>query len=80
MLKTTERAQVFAWKDYLKRELPDVFFLTNDPNYPINFAGQSFPGAPNPLMSANTQQYANFMLPLGNTVVNGPKRRRPLWR
>ena len=35
-------AQVFAWYDYLKRELPDVFFLQNDPNYPINFAGQSY--------------------------------------
>src|ERR1022692_1678564 len=43
----TERAQVFAWYDYLKRELPDVFFLQSDSNYPINFAGQIYPGAAN---------------------------------
>src|SRR5262249_48550930 len=33
-----ERAQVIAWYDYLKRELPDVFFIQSDANYPINFA------------------------------------------
>ena len=43
-LTSTERAQVFAWYDYLKREVPDVFFLQNDPNYPINFAGAGLYG------------------------------------
>jgi prepilin-type N-terminal cleavage/methylation domain-containing protein len=69
-VQTAARAQVFAWYDYLKREVPDVFFFQNDGNYPINFCAQSFPGAGNPLMSPNVQ-YANFVLPLGNTVING---------
>jgi len=60
-IRTTERAQVFAWFDYLKRELPDVFFIQSDPNYPINFAGQSFP-------STSGSGYANYVLPLGNSV------------
>ncbi len=70
-LTTSARAQAFAWYDYLKRELPDVFFLQNDPNYPINFAGQSYPGTANPLMSPNGG-YANYVLPLGNTIINNP--------
>ncbi len=41
-IKNTERAQVFAWFDYLKRELPDVFFIQSDTNYPINFAAAEF--------------------------------------
>ena len=36
-VQTSARAQVFAWYDYLKRELPDVFFFQTDTNYPINF-------------------------------------------
>ncbi len=70
--KSTDRAQVFAWYDYLKREIPDVFILQNDPLYPINFAfpyPNGYPGTPNPTMSPNTN-YANFMLPLGNTILN----------
>jgi prepilin-type N-terminal cleavage/methylation domain-containing protein len=70
-IKSTERAQVFAWYDYLKRELPDVFFLQTDQNYPINFAGQAYPGGANPLMTPNGS-YASFVLPLGNTIINGP--------
>jgi hypothetical protein len=68
-LRTTDRAQVFAWYDYLKSELPDVFFIQSDTNYPINFAAVSYPGTANPLMTPNAA-YANFMLPLGNTIVN----------
>ena len=60
-IKNTERAQVFAWFDYLKRELPDVFFIQSDTNYPINFAAQSFPNMSNPT-------YPNFVLPLGNSI------------
>ena len=63
-----DRAQVFAWYDYLKSELPDVFFLQNDPNYPINFAVVAlYPGTADPLMSPNGG-YANYMLPLGNSI------------
>ena len=33
------RAQVFAWYDYIKSELPDVFFVQNTTGpYPLNFA------------------------------------------
>src|SRR5208337_3455177 len=48
---TTQRAQVIATFDYIKAELPDVFFLdplfVNNPNgysgsYPINFTGLPF--------------------------------------
>ncbi len=67
----TQRAQVFAWYDYLKRELPDVFFLTNDQNYPINFAGQAFPGTTT-LSPSAIAAYVPFFLPLGNTVDNNP--------
>ena len=67
--RTTDRAQVFAWYDYLKRELPDVFFIQSDQNYPINFAAQSFPGTG---MVGSLGIYNNFMLPLGNTVANLP--------
>jgi prepilin-type N-terminal cleavage/methylation domain-containing protein len=70
-LKVTQRAQAFAWYDYLKRELPDVFFIQNDTNYPINFAGVPFPGNANPLMGTNAA-YAPAMLPLGNSLVNNP--------
>jgi prepilin-type N-terminal cleavage/methylation domain-containing protein len=69
-LKSTDRAQVFAWYDYLKRELPDVFFIQSDANYPINFAGVPFPGA-STLAAAQSSAlgtYAPVFLPLGNTI------------
>ena len=73
-LTVTARAQAFAWFDYLKGELPDVFYIQNDPNFPINFAfpaNGGYPGSANPLMSPNGP-YANYMLPLGNSIFNGP--------
>jgi prepilin-type N-terminal cleavage/methylation domain-containing protein len=70
-VQTSARAQVFSWYDYLKREVPDVFFFQNDPNYPINFCAQSFPGTGDPQMSPSAS-YANFVLPLGNTILNNP--------
>jgi type II secretory pathway pseudopilin PulG len=68
---TTDRAQVFAWYDFLKRELPDVFFIQSDANYPINFAASGYPGTPT---VSSLGIYSNFMLPLGNAVVNGPNQ------
>lgn len=58
------RAQTIAWYDYIKREMPDVFFVQNTTGpYPINFAGNPYPGTP-------TDQHGlgNFILPLGNSV------------
>ena len=75
-VKPTTRAQVFAWYDYIKSELPDVFFVQNPDisdnsknPYPLNFAANQFPGT-----SIGTDPYGlgNWMLPLGNSVANNP--------
>jgi len=75
---TTQRAQVVATFDYIKAELPDVFFVdpaflqnpgSNSVSYPINFTGLPFPGqAIAPL--------GNYMLPLGH-MVQGPRNSLP---
>jgi len=66
------RAQVFAWYDYIKSELPDVFFVQNlNPgsfDYPLNFA---FPVNGYPGATIDQQGRGNFMLPIGNSVA-GP--------
>ena len=68
------RAQVFAWYDYIKSELPDVFFVQGPPlshnnpqsnNYPLNFAANPYPGT----TSVTLGQY---ILPLGNSMDNNP--------
>lgn len=67
------RAQVWAWYDYIKSEMPDTFFVQTqyDSNYPINFTGQPYPtvGVSSPV----TGLPANYVLPMGNAVspVNG---------
>ena len=68
------RAQVIAQFDYIRAELPDVFFLNNNTSdgtafhntYPLNFAA-----APYPLPTGGTT-YQNFYLPLGNLSVGLP--------
>ncbi len=68
-LKLSDRAQVFAWYDYLKRELPDVFFLQSDKNYPINFAAQPYTfGTTDSRLGTAALSYGPYMLPLGNSV------------
>ena len=65
------RAQVFAWYDYIKSELPDVFFVQNTTGpYPLNFAfpANGYPGLP---IDNAPKQLGNFMLPIGNSVA-GP--------
>ena len=61
------RAQVIAQFDFIRAELPDVFFLnsatsdgaTASADYPLNFAAPPFPaGTPKPDLS-------NFVVPLG---------------
>jgi len=78
-IKTTLRAQTIALFDYIKSELPDVFFL--DPNfvsnpssyvgpYPFNFTGVPFlPNAAQ--VDPNNTGQTSFMLPLGH-MVQGP--------
>jgi len=77
-VRTTDRAQVIAWYDYIKSEMPDVFYI--DPQfyassssysgpYPLNFAAIPFPGTP--ALGAPPSPYANYILPLGNSIL-GP--------
>ncbi len=74
-IKTTLRAQTIATYDYIKRELPDVFFV--DPNfvgnsssyagpYPFNFTGVPYAGTP-----IDPNGLGNYILPLGH-MVQGP--------
>ena len=66
--QATQRAQVIAWYDYIKSEMPDVFFVQpDDPNYPINFAASPFPGTANRRESTT----ATTSCRSGNTV-HGP--------
>lgn len=61
------RAQVIAWYDYIKREMPDTFFVQiNNANYPINFTGGSYPIGGGNTTDANG--LGNYILPLGNSV------------
>ena len=50
-LRTTERAQVVAWYDYIKSEMPDVFFVQStapaNNGYPLNFAAVPINGTDN---------------------------------
>ncbi len=67
-VRTTDRAQVIAWYDYIKSELPDVFFIQpNNQSYPINFAGVVFPGT----AIDSPANVGNIKLPLGH-VLAGP--------
>ena len=65
------RAQVIAWYDYIKREMPDTFFVQNAAPtaarvYPINFAAN-----PYPLSGGTTTDPAGlgiYILPMGNSI------------
>jgi hypothetical protein len=72
-LTSIPRAQIVAWCDFIKSELPDVFFIQNDANYPINFAGNPFPG--NAVASTGfsaLDKEAQNILPIGNTMLQQP--------
>jgi prepilin-type N-terminal cleavage/methylation domain-containing protein len=67
------RAATIAQFDYLRAELPDVFFLNSQTtdngspaaqSYPLNFAAAPYP--------PGTNAATNFVLPLGNTYVGLP--------
>jgi hypothetical protein len=67
-LQSPARAQVFAWYDFIKRELPDVFLtqsVTSSTNYPISFAAQPY-GLPSPPLGSGND--LDYMLPLGSGV------------
>jgi prepilin-type N-terminal cleavage/methylation domain-containing protein len=66
-LTQTLRAKVFGAYDFIKSELPDVFYIqTLGAPYPLNFAGTSYPGS-----AIDPNQLGNFILPLGNSIA-GP--------
>ena len=63
------RAQVIAWYDYVKSELPDVFFvqdLTGANPYPLNFAATSYPGTPIDPKGHRQRHPADWELDLGS--------------
>src|SRR5262249_34696631 len=72
-LASPQRAQVIANIDYIKAEVPDVFYvaLSGDPdydaNYPINFAGAAFLG--------NAGTTTSYVLPYDviNASANPPR-------
>ena len=59
------RAQVIAQFDFMKAELPDVFYRNSDSNYPLNFAAVPYP-------LSNPNGALDFALPLGNRWVGLP--------
>ncbi len=66
---SNNRAQILARFDQVKAELPDVFFLQGDANYPLNFLANSFSfGSALPTNS----NYAAYLLPLGIGLWNDP--------
>lgn len=71
-LAGNQRAQVIAWYDYIKRYMPDTFFIQNaSPTaakgvYPINFAANQYP-----LSGGSATDSAGLglnILPMGNSV------------
>lgn len=71
LLESDERALVIARLDFLRAELPDVFFVQDDANYPLNFCGQPY----NPNGSALS--YAHYTLPLGVGLIAPPLGTEP---
>ena len=62
------RAQLIARFDQLKAELPDVFVVQPDTNYPLNFVAAPYPGSGPGLLGV----YESYLLPLGAGVINSP--------
>jgi len=83
---TLQRAQVITTFDYIKAEMPDVFFLDpaflSNPGgysgaYPINFTGLPFPGQPY-VTPGSFPTAAHYILPLGHMVI-GPRNSTGAW-
>jgi prepilin-type N-terminal cleavage/methylation domain-containing protein len=69
------RSQVIALTDYVKNELPDVFFVQNDSHYPLNFGANPYPGN---ILNGTTgyaalDPYAGNVLPTGNDILGNPQ-------
>ncbi|WZO97197.1 prepilin-type N-terminal cleavage/methylation domain-containing protein [Isosphaeraceae bacterium EP7] len=71
-----QRAAAIALADYLKSEMPDVFFIQSNTDFPLNFAGTPYP---NPF--ATGAPIAEYLLPMGHSLpkfVGTPARPIPL--
>lgn len=85
-VRTSARAQAFALADYLKSEIPDVFFVQSIPSgsdanaYPLNFAAHPSPGDPIDASRLGSALYAHasYVLPLGH-LIQGPRTSTGLW-
>ncbi|MFO0956954.1 MAG: hypothetical protein U0800_05735 [Isosphaeraceae bacterium] len=86
MPAASQRADIIARADYIKAQMPDVFFIQVDPNnlsatsnsvvYPLNFGGY-FPQGNPPFSLGGTQSINSsptdkYILPLGNSVYFNP--------
>ncbi len=78
LLESDQRAQTIARIDYLRMELPDVFFVQGVPDnagdnrfpYPLNFAALPVPGTPAfGVLTPELANVANFILPFGNSLI-----------
>jgi prepilin-type N-terminal cleavage/methylation domain-containing protein len=72
-LPSNSRAQLLARIEQIKAELPDVFVIQGDSNYPLNFA--ALPYVTNPGSSATAfvpSPYANYLIPIGSGILNDP--------
>jgi prepilin-type N-terminal cleavage/methylation domain-containing protein len=80
--QSPDRARLIARIDYLRRELPDVFFVQADNRYPLNFAGLAFwPQSAPPIarsdpatnfgLTSAAVPYARYLLPLGHGLQAG---------
>jgi prepilin-type N-terminal cleavage/methylation domain-containing protein len=66
-LGSSPRAQVLAYYDFMKRELPDVFFVQNTTGpYPLNFAANPY------IWDANLTPLGQYVLPLDAGTVSLP--------
>ncbi len=68
-LPSESRAAVIARFDQIRAELPDVFIINTsdpnfDPNYPINFAGQAYPGT-----TVGPNQAYSYAYPIGSMTI-----------
>jgi prepilin-type N-terminal cleavage/methylation domain-containing protein len=70
-----QRAVVIAQFDQIKAEIPDVFYVQSNNDYPLNFAAQPFnSGTPGTNFGLGKAiPYWNYQLPLGNGAIDdGP--------
>jgi prepilin-type N-terminal cleavage/methylation domain-containing protein len=81
-IPSNQRAQAIARFDLMKAELPDVFLVQSDANYPLNFGAAPFPvGAgtawPAYVGGSATATHCQYMLPFGVGMTDAPGAATP---